>query len=86
MQKCGGGARDEIARVYHIVRCNAIAPMGGGGGGGKYPGMNITSFPGSSLLWRKDAGWSWSRVKADFAWEIKNDIRVVWQGSAFVKL
>jgi hypothetical protein len=31
MQKCGGGARDEIARVYHIVRCNAIAPMGGGG-------------------------------------------------------
>ena len=26
----GGGARDEIARVYHIVRCNAIAPMGGG--------------------------------------------------------
>jgi hypothetical protein len=37
-----------------------------------------TLFPGSSLLWNKNHGQSWSRDPEDFAWLIEIDLREGW--------
>ena len=71
MNKFGGlgaydpaGHEEYFAAISGVIRYkpNATGQLG------DISRSSTTSFPGSSLFWRKDPGQGWSRDPADSAW------------------